>query len=355
MGGTYYLAGTASSSSSISSQFEILVDNLSTEGFSLVDDFPAEFFVSVNHNSKKYKEFLNTGGQAQKSVLLMLEPRAVYPSQYTSRVLAGYSLVLAPGNLNFVNNDEEFIPWPYEAIANPQRPVGAESALAFQVNSNVDNLFFNYQNWAKREYFISMINANKVSPVKVENYSLRRKFARDLDKNTLAVFGDFWNSSYFSKIALRFSILIFSLRNFYLPNLKHIYGDLHWQFMTSRGVVLDKQEILRSSKFSIVIENDGSYVSEKLFDSLINGCIPVYLGPKLPKTILPKGIFIDLPEDPQKLIPALQRLTDLEIANYLNQISSFISSSNFIARWDKHRVFAQCALAISTHFKDLHE
>jgi len=355
MGGTYYLAGTASSSSRISTQFEILVNNLSQEGFSLVDDFPAEFFISINHNSKKYREFLRTGGHSSKSVLMMLEPRAVYPSQYTSRVLAGYSLVLAPGNLNFVSNDEKFIPWPYEAIANPQKPVAAEAALAFQVKSNVDNLFFDYQNWARRKYFISMINANKVSPIKVENYSLRRKFARDIDKNSLIVFGDFWNSSYLSKIALRFSILIFSLRNLYLPNFKHIYGDLHWQFKTSRGVVLDKQEILRSSKFSIVIENDESYVSEKLFDSLINGCIPVYLGPKLPKTILPEGIFIDLPRDPQELLPALHRLSNLEITNYLNQISTFLCSSNFISRWDKHCVFAQCALAISTHFEDLHE
>jgi hypothetical protein len=350
MSPTYYLAGTASSPSSVAFQFRDLVNSLSEKNFTMAEDFPADLFVSVNHNPTQYNKYIASGGKPEKTVLILLEPPAVYPSQYKSRSLRRYSLVLAPGSFKFSENTENYIPWPYEAIPNPLVPSGQTTDLAEVTKQAVGELVFDYQIWNDRKYFLSMINANKVSPIKTENYTLRRKYAHELDGNKFFVFGDYWNSSLKSKIRLRVSILVFSLRNFVVPNLKHIYGNLHWRFKTSKGAILDKQEILRLTKFSLVIENDESYISEKLIDSLVNGCIPIYRGPKIPSEIMPPGIFLELPSKPKDLIPSLEALTVFEIRNILGKIADYVSSENFISRWDKSVVFEQCAHAISQQF-----
>jgi hypothetical protein len=49
----------------------------------------------------------------------------------------------------------------------------------------------------------------------------------------------------------------------------------------SSSILGDKIEILARYRFSLIIENvcgDIGYVSEKLFDSMIAGCIPIYFG-----------------------------------------------------------------------------
>ena len=350
MARTYFLAGTASSPKTVSSQFSELINSLSQHGFTLVDSFPSDYFISVNHNPKMYRKFRNFGGSAKNSALVMLEPRAVYPSQYRRGVRKRYSLVLTPGKFSNNAKPEEFIPWPYESNPNPLNPTGEDFNLSRLAKENVDKLFFDYQKWTDRKHFLTMVNANKVSPVKDENYTLRRIYAKELDEQFLAVFGDLWDSPMSSKVRHRLSIFVFSIRNFFVPNLIHLYGNLHWKFSTSRGVIADKQEVLQKSKFSLVIENDDSYMSEKLIDSLVNGSIPVYQGPHLPSSLIPENLFFALPQNPKELIPMLLSLTESEIRNYLEDIRAFVSSKNFTSRWGKKIVFRQIADEIALCF-----
>lgn len=350
MSPTFYLAGTASSPSSVAFQFRELVNSLSEKNFTLVEDFPADLFISVNHNPTQYNKYIASGGKPDKTAIILLEPPAVYPSQYKSRSLRRYSVVLAPGSFSFCENVDDYIPWPYEAIPNPLIPSGQSNDLAEVIHRAVGEMVFDYQNWTGRKFFLTMINANKVSPIKMENYSLRREYARVLGNDKFFVFGNYWNSSLRSKIRLRVSVLVFSLRNLFIPNLKHIYGNLHWSFKTTKGVISDKREILRLSKFSLVIENDESYVSEKLIDSFVNGCIPIYRGPKIPTEVIPQGLFLELPSEPKDLIPLLESLSELEIRTILKKVSDFVSSENFISRWDKSAVFEHCGHVISQQF-----
>jgi hypothetical protein len=355
MTSTFYLAATANLPSAVSCQFKELVDALSQKGFRLTESFPADFYISINHNPKMYRRFRKSGGLAKNSALVMLEPRAVYPSQYRKGVMDLYSIVITPGNPSSNSIPEKFIPWPYESIANPLNPTGADFDLKKQVQASMENLCFDYKKWSGRKYFLTMVNANKVSPVKEENYTLRRIYAKQLDKNFLSVFGGLWNSSMLSKVLHRLSVLLFAMRNRILPNLIHIYGNLHWKFPTSRGSVADKQKVLQASKYSLIIENDKSYVSEKLMDSLINGSIPVYFGPDLPHFIVPKNLYLILPQKPRDLLPMLLNLTEADIRNYLDNILAFVSSPNFYSRWEKKTVYSQIASEIALRFGETNE
>ena len=106
------LAGTAKSNFGIADQFSDLISELGKLNFTMVNEFPSKYFISVNHNPKKYSEFIRSGGQAKNAVLLILEPRAVYPTQYLERVQKGYSLVLTPGNPANKSITDGFIPRP---------------------------------------------------------------------------------------------------------------------------------------------------------------------------------------------------------------------------------------------------
>ena len=348
---TYSLSGTATSTLDVSEQFIDLVNALLGRDFFLTNSASSEFFIAINHDPGHYADFVKKGGNPNKTVLILLEPFAVYPSQYSSRILNSYALVLAPGNPNFRGSNGKFIPWPYESVSNPLRPSGEDCSLISQLEHHVRNGVFLYENWSRREHFITMINANKVSPVKNENYGLRRKYARSIPPQFLSVYGDLWNSSLLKKALHRLSVLYFSIKSSHFPAISSIYGNLHWSYASAKGFAGDKQAILRSSKFSLVIENDSSYVSEKLLDVLVNGCIPIYFGLKCIQEFIPEDVFIQLPDHPSHLLPVLNSLSDQEVKEFLLNIEKFVTSSSFTNSWEKRIVFKEIAAAIDNHFR----
>jgi hypothetical protein len=161
------------------------------------------------------------------------------------------------------------------------------------------------------------------------------------------VFGDLWQSSLSANLVHRAAVAASNLKNGFVPNFLHIYGQLHWRYKTARGPINDKREILRSSKYSLVIENDESYVSEKIFDALIQGSIPIYQGLQGLRMLIGKDVYIDLPQNPQDLVVYLHSLTESEIMIYLDNIRQFVSSKDFLEVWEKKAVYAKIAETIS--------
>jgi hypothetical protein len=349
---TYYLAGTASSTESILEQFSDLVESLRSYDLIPAQSGQGQYLISVNHNPNAYKKFIRSGGSSKRAVLIMLEPSAVFPSQYKKRVQQKYSLVLAPGNAHYSPTGKSFIPWPYESIPNPLRPLHQNSDSISNAQHFFDPSFFNFENWVSRSKFLVMINANKVSPISIENYSLRRKVASTIPGDFLSVYGGLWNSSLTSRIKHRLGVAWFSIKSGVLPNLWHIYGNLLRHYPNAYGEVADKQVVLRNAKFSVVIENDSNYVSEKLFDSVINGCIPIYYGGELPTRDILKDLAIPLDCEPQLIIEKLESLSENEIRKYLKSMSDFVRSSEFVENWTKPRVFQLIAKEIANHLKD---
>jgi len=355
VGQSVYLAGTANSDLPTWVQFKELTAYLRGHGFETKQSFPSTFFIGINHAKDEYSEFIKAGGNKSRAVLVLLEPRAVYAAQYKSKVLQKYSLVLRPGNPMIDNSKSVFIGWPYESNPNPLIPSNEDKSLIEIIHKNIDNDLFDFAAWNLRSDYLVMINSNKVSAISAENYSLRRYFAKRIEKEFLSVYGDLWSGSFLKKVRHRIEVLYFSLTSGIMPNLKSIYGSLHVKYPGSKGIIPDKHEVLQNSKFSIVIENDSSYVSEKLFDSMINGSIPIYSGPFIPDTIVPKGTYIVLPKHPNQLLPILESVSDLDLNLLLTNIRDFVSSNDFLAVWSKEMVFAEIGQAIVNHFGTINE
>jgi hypothetical protein len=99
-----------------------------------------------------------------------------------------------------------------------------------------------------------------------------------------------------------------------------------------RGPVppLDKLKVLRQYKFVVCYENSSSpgYVSEKLFDCLFSGTVPVYLGEPNIERFVPADCFIDRRSfaTEEELATFLMSMSYIQYHQYILAIRQFIAT-----------------------------
>lgn len=67
-------------------------------------------------------------------------------------------------------------------------------------------------------------------------------------------------------------------------------------FPSYRGEIQEKATVLRQSRFSYCYENNRditNYITEKMLDSLVNGCVPIYWGADNVTDHVPAECFVD--------------------------------------------------------------
>lgn len=92
----------------------------------------------------------------------------------------------------------------------------------------------------------------------------------------------------------RKQVISFFTRNY--PNDLDLYGPDWSGYALWRGPAKSKWETLKNYRFSICYENaknQRGYVTEKIFDSMIAGCVPVYWGADNITDFVPQECFID--------------------------------------------------------------
>ena len=103
-------------------------------------------------------------------------------------------------------------------------------------------------------------------------------------------------------------------------------------FPSYRGKVGEKSEVLDRARFAICYENSqGSpgYITEKIFDCLTSGCVPVYLGTTHAVPPVPAGCYIDGDgplRDPMRLMKVLDAVTPERFAQYQQAMRDFLQS-----------------------------
>jgi hypothetical protein len=113
---------------------------------------------------------------------------------------------------------------------------------------------------------------------------------------------------------------------------RHPYRDVIRK--TWRGPVESKYEALSQYTFAITYENqilDG-WINEKLFDAMLVGSIPIYLGAPDIAEWVPEECFIDVRRfaDYGELRSFLHGLTPAEIDGYREAARAFLNSEQFV-------------------------
>ena len=157
-------------------------------------------------------------------------------------------------------------------------------------------------------------------------YSERVKSIKWFERNApqdFILYGKKWNLS--GRIATRFGAIIHSIEK-KIP-FKKI------SFPSWKGEILDKQEILYKSRFSIVYENIqgvNGYITEKIFDAFVAGNVPIYWGAPDIHDYIPKGCFIDRREfqNHEKLHRYLKHMPETQYINYQECIKDFLENKS---------------------------
>ncbi len=314
-----------------------LAKALEREGFEISEGPEIDIFINVNHNPTSLRELkFSSNGKEIKKILIRLEPHAVFPSQYSPKVESIYDLILTPGSTEIVNKDD-FLPFPYTYQMNPANPRDYSPKLSEVIEKNLTEKVYEYSTWKNREIHCSMIAANKISPNGGGNYAIRREYAKYSDLENLSVYGQMWKLTFLSKLRYRLAVLKFAFFNGGHFSLPQIFVDFWMKFDDVKGEVDDKHKIIESSKFSLVIENTNTYVSEKVLDALIGGSIPIYYGPSLELTGIPPELVIRAGEYDTMDIKTLTEINEDQIMEMLGISRNFITSDAFL-KWDSENV-----------------
>ena len=311
-------------------------------GYYLVEDsVSADVLICINHDPMVYKAFCDAGGKPANTFLIRLEPFAVFPAQYKIEIEALYGKVFTPGGLRQVDDNQ--LQWPYYFNQNPLKPEKHSPDLESLLIGASKAGTFEFEKWIQRPITISLIASNKVSPTSRNNYKIRRQLASSMPAETLQIYGDLWDSNLMPKLAHRAKVAFSTLKSGNGLNLLEIYGGLHKKFPGSVGKVNDKHEIIRKSKFSLVVENDDNYVSEKLIDALIGGSIPVYIGGDVTQIGIPAQLIQSNLKKEEAILHFIKTFSDEDANQKLRAIQAWLLSNSFLNSWSGNKVFTEIA------------
>jgi len=113
----------------------------------------------------------------------------------------------------------------------------------------------------------------------------------------------------------------------------HFYGNgWHCGGNSRKGYVAPyekKHEVLSWYQFNFAVEGESydGYISEKIFQAMASGCVPIYSGPKDIKKYIPDNVYIGcMDKDLDRILKIVQEMTDDEIENYRKNIKDFLDS-----------------------------
>ncbi len=328
-----------------------LTDRLLSLGFKIENNVRNSFFfISFNHNQDLYNEFIRTGGTKDRAALIRLEPEAVYPAQHRYRIENLYGVTITPGSL--IGDSMPRIPWPYYFNQNPLQPETDTLDLRMVISNALSEGVFDFAKWMKRPITLSLIASNKVSSIRENNYKLRRKIAFQMPKEELSVYGGLWNENFLTKIRHRAGVIKFALESRIFPSLSEVYGNFFRKYDNSVGSITDKHEVVKKSKFSLIIENDNNYISEKLIDAFLGGSIPIFIGGDFEKIGIPSKLVFSNFTNARDISTIIAQVSDNDVRAYQEGVVEWLHSDLFLNHWEGDLVFATIADEIAKYFRN---
>jgi alpha(1,3/1,4) fucosyltransferase len=180
------------------------------------------------------------------------------------------------------------------------------------------------KNICNKKKLCTLIAGSKIADHPLELYSKRIEAIRWFEKNhpmDFDLYGIGWGEYKFTGPKI---IRV-------LNKIKPLAKLLAPKFPSYQGMVSEKKSTLERYKFCICYENVKDipgYITEKIFDCFIAGCIPIYWGADNIEKYIPKKCFIDKNffNDYDSLYEFINTIDDNTYLAYLNNIENFMNS-----------------------------
>ncbi len=292
--------------------------------YDLTDISEAEKVLCFNYRKRFLQKCLKTGVPREKMVLFLFEPRVIIPEQYSPFIWRYFGTI-------FTFRDDLAAYPGFHKMLLPQ-----EQQLLSVVPSFSDR------------NLLTMINANKYSYVDGELYSYRRRAIRFFEQhsNDFDLFGYDWDRN----MALHPSSLLNGLMHKKPWALIKDVWQGYKKHMSYRGIIDQKGTVLSRYKYALCFENEldsPGYITEKIFDCLFCGTVPVYLGANNIGQYIPVDCFIDMRKFTgfSDLYAYLAGCSEYDFVRMQNAGQRYIRSEAF-SQWRGRSVFQNIAKAL---------
>jgi hypothetical protein len=262
------------------------------------------FFDFDNDPSEKLPK---AEGRAQ-AVLVRLEPSVIRPQNFRADYLKHMSMVIDVGRSPFTSKSRVnwLQRWNLEHLESPK----------IASSERIDRF--------------AIINANKMSFVKGELYTLRRIAAQK--SSDIDVWGFDWDMPWFRRATKAFEESLIPLKHGFGIKPAAIKGWFKSP-LSFMGTSEEKLSTLASYRYSLVIENSIEYMSEKLFDSLFAGCFPIYVGPNPVDFGIPEFVAIHAKPDIDSIIKAIEQARKVDLDVWRTSVLEWLKSDGVEQAW----------------------
>jgi hypothetical protein len=272
-----------------------------------------EKLVCIDYSPSVAKEIKKLGLSPENCTLVHMEPSVVLPANYSGSRKMQFGTVITVGGIR--SQVPSSVHWP----------------LLWPSTSELQKL-----HGTERTEHVVVINGNKMSFIKGELYSLRRKAIKNL--TNLDLYGTQWDSKFAPRLIIAIKSFAQAVLSFKLPRLSGL--NLWFQdYPKSKGPVDDKLQTMAHYKYALVIENSAEYMSEKLMEALFAGCVPIYVGPDPEKYDIPKELVIRAQPSLRSIQEALLHAEGWNMKAFHAKLGAFLSSSEVRDLWDHKRVY----------------
>jgi hypothetical protein len=239
-------------------------------------------------------------------VLIRQEPKIVLPQTYMEENIANFDYIIDVGKLK--SGKLRVLNWPQDLTPYIKNPKTKNNRVV-------------------------IINSNLLSLAKGENYSLRRQAINCIQE--LDLYGYQWNNSFDKKIKTFFIELKKYAFKFNLLRIKGIKSYFRY-YDNYLGEVEDKRSVISMYKYCLVIENSSDYLSEKLFDALLSGCIPIYVGPDLAKYEIPRSLYLQAQPNLNDIRFKINEAKKINYNEWVENLNIWLSESKTYENWSEH-------------------
>jgi hypothetical protein len=256
-----------------------------------------EIELHINHYKKQRPK------SRTRRILLLIEPAVTWPRNRLYKP-DQYDRIFAAGPMK----GSEYLEWFHE-------PLKVKPSVS-------ENAFRN------RSGNFTMIASNKLSFIKDELYSLRRQIILNYP-NAVDLFGYDWNNPKSSRLRTIVGELLLTARASQPVALRGARQILR-NPPNYRGMAADKLSAYSLNKYAIVIENSLELRTEKLYDAVEAGAIPIYVGPKVPGDV-PQNLYLHVDAHIDAIEGGMRLVREFDTRDWLSLREEWMNSPGYQA------------------------
>jgi hypothetical protein len=308
-------------------------DSLTRAGFNVVPlgDHRAKHSLMFEFDRFAFHSHFRNLGREDRS-LVIFEPKSVNPSNYSKRTRSKFLNIWAPTEL--MKAAETDIVYKGGGFYKPVGDLLMEK---------------NQEPTAAPEFDVAIVNENKFSLVKGSLYTLRADALSALVNSgrRVGLAGKNWDRNSFWHYSKQIWHLVDCLRNETQPDIRLIRRKLPSRDLVDyEGKTESVLNFYGRAKFALVIENEAVYVTEKLFNAIASGSVPIYVGPKLSEFNIPEDVAIQAYPNVGSILESIEQFDESRRMRIIEAGNAFLLGSATETNWMHRNVLNRLATLI---------